>query len=104
VKKDTKYWVGFNLVKGIGPVRLERLLEYFGSLREAWWSQTYHLAAAGLNAKLCQQLVQIRKDVCLDELVEGLLAADIQILTWDDPAYPERLRQINQSPFVFYLK
>jgi len=104
VKKDTKYWVGFNLVKGIGPVRLERLLAYFGSLHEAWWSQPYHLAAAGLNAKLCQQLAQIRKEVCLDELVEDLLAAGIKILTWDDPDYPERLRQIDQSPFVFYLK
>jgi DNA processing protein len=37
-------------------------------------------------------------------LIEDLLAAGIQILTWDDPAYPDRLRQINQSPFVLYLK
>ncbi len=91
-------------MKGIGPVRLAKLLDYFGSLQEAWLSQSCHLAMAGLNAKLCQELIQIRNDVCLDKLVEGLFAAGIQILTWDDPDYPERLRQINQSPFVVYLK
>jgi DNA processing protein len=104
MKRDTKFWVGFNLVKGIGPVRLEKLLDYFGTLQEAWQSQSHHLTAAGLNTKLCQQLIRIRKEVCLDELVDDLLAAGIQILTWDDPAYPDRLRQIKQSPFVVYLK
>ncbi len=104
MNKDIKYWVGFNLVKGIGPVRLEKLLTYFGSLEEAWLSQTHHLTTAGLNAKLCQQLVEIREKICLDRVVENLQAADIQILTWIDPAYPERLRQIDQSPFVLYLK
>ena len=104
MKKDTKYWVGFNLVKGIGPVRLEKLLAYFGSLQEAWQSQPHHLAAAGLNTKLCQQMIRIREETCLDRLTESLLVAGIQILTWDDPVYPERLRGINQSPFVIYLK
>lgn len=104
MKIDTKYWVGFNLVKGIGPVRLEKLLGYFGNLREAWQSKPHHLEAAGLNAGLCQQLMRIRVEVCLDKLVEDMRAAGIQILVWDDPDYPERLRNIPQSPFVIYLK
>ena len=104
MKEDTKYWVGFNLVKGIGPVRLEKLQAYFGTLKEAWDSQPHHLRAAGLNPKLCQQLLRIREDTCLDSLVENLLSAGIRILVWDDPAYPDRLRRINQSPYVVYLK
>ena len=104
MKKDTKYWVGFNLVKGIGPARIEKLLDYFGNLPDAWSSPTCHLTAAGLNAKLSQQLIQIRQNVSLDKLIADLLAAGIQVLTWDDAAYPEQLRQINQSPFVIYLK
>lgn len=91
-------------MKGIGPVRVEKLLAYFGSLHEAWHSQLHHLAAAGLNAGLCQHLAQVRKEVCLDKLVDDIGAAGIQVLTWEDPAYPERLRNITQSPFVIYLK
>ncbi|NQS91921.1 MAG: DNA-protecting protein DprA [Chloroflexi bacterium] len=99
-----KYWVGFNLVKGIGPVRLERLLHYFGDIHSAWTARSYQLAAAGLNPKLTEQLIRIRREVCLDDLIEKILASGIHILTWDDPDYPDRLRQINQSPFVLYLK
>ncbi len=100
----TKYWVGFNLVKGIGPVRLERLLHFFGDIQSAWNARNYQLAAAGLNDKLVQQMVQVRNQTNLEELVERIREADIQILTWDNPHYPERLRQINQSPFMLYLK
>jgi DNA processing protein len=104
VKTDTKYWVGFNLIKGIGPVRVEKLLAYFGNLHDAWWSHTCHLTAAGLNPKLCQQVARIRKEISLDRLIEDMDKAGIQVLTWDDPAFPDRLRHINQSPFVIYLK
>jgi len=47
MKSNTKYWVGFNLVKGIGPVRLEKLLQYFGNIQAAWEARSYHLQAAG---------------------------------------------------------
>ena len=104
MNEHTKYWVGFNLVKGIGPVRLERLLHFFGDIQSAWKARTYQLAAAGLNDKLVQQVVQVRNQTNLEELVERIRDADIQILTWDNPHYPERLRQINQSPFMLYLK
>ena len=100
----TKYWVGFNLVRGIGPVRLERLLKYFGDVRSAWEARSYQFAAAGLNENLARQLIQIRKNTCLDELMETIQEAGIKVYYWDHPRYPERLRHINQSPFVIYLK
>jgi DNA processing protein len=37
-------------------------------------------------------------------LEEKLHIQGIQVLTWDDQAYPDRLRQIVQSPFVLYIK
>ncbi len=104
MKNNTKYWVGFNLVKGIGPVRLEKLLQYFGDIRTAWEARAYHLQAAGLNNTLVKRIGEIRNGVSLDELEQKLHVQGIQVLTWDDPAYPDRLRQIIQSPFVLYIK
>lgn len=101
---ERKYWVGFNLVKGIGPVRLEKLQEHFGSLQAAWEAHPQQLAEAGINAKLSQLLLQVRRSVDLDAVIEGILDAGMQILTWEDPEYPGRLRQIDQSPYVLYLK
>lgn len=100
----TKYWVGFNLVRGIGPVRLEKLLQHFGDIRSAWEANSYQLSAAGLSENLSRQLIQIRGSTCLDELMETILEAGIKVYYWDHPHYPERLRHITQSPFVIYLK
>jgi DNA processing protein len=104
MKNNTKYWVGFNLVKGIGPVRLEKLLQYFGDIQSAWEARSYQLQAAGLNDNLVKRMSEIRNGVSLDELEQKLSIQGIQVLTWDDPAYPDRLRQIAQSPFVLYIK
>ncbi len=104
MKNNTKYWVGFNLVKGIGPVRLEKLLQYFGDIQAAWEARSYHLQAAGLNDNLVKRISEIRNRVSLDELEQKLRIQGIQVLTWDDQAYPDRLRQIVQSPFVLYIK
>ncbi len=104
MKNNTKYWVGFNLVKGIGPVRLEKLLNYFGDIRTAWLARSYQLQAAGLNKKLLNRLIEVRNQVSLDKLEQHILNQGIQVLTWDDPDYPERLRQIAQSPYIMYIK
>jgi DNA processing protein len=104
MKDLTKYWVGFNLVKGIGPVRLERLLQYFGDIRSAWEARSYQLSAAGLNENLSRKLIQTRESTCLDQLLESILEAGIKVYYWDHPHYPDRLRTISQSPFVIYLK
>jgi DNA processing protein len=104
MKKNTKYWIGFNLVKGIGPVRLKKLLDYFGDVRSAWEARSYQLQSAGLNEKLLRRMIKVRDQVRLDELERTIQSLGIRVLTWDDPVYPEKLRQIAQSPFVFYIK
>ena len=100
----TIYWVAFNLVKGIGPVRLEKLLLYFEDIQAAWQAPEYHLRSAGLSQKLSQQLVSVRSQVSLSKLEEQIQESGIRVLTWDDQGYPEGLRTITQSPFVLYIK
>jgi DNA processing protein len=104
MKRHTIYWVAFNLVKGIGPVRLEKLIGYFGDIREAWIAREHHLRAAGLNQNLASQLVMVRNQISLEKLAHKIQQAGIRVLTWDDPEYPERLRVITQSPFVLFIK
>jgi DNA processing protein len=104
MKGNTKYWIGFNLVKGIGPVRLEKLLHHFGDIQTAWEARSYQIQAAGLSETLLQRMIDIRNRVSLDVLEQEIISQGINVLTWDDPEYPDRLRQITQSPFVLYIK
>lgn len=99
-----RYWVGFNLVKGIGAVRMRRLLDAFGDLEAAWNAPAESLVSAGLGHKLAQGVAQARGSVDLDRVWEELQNKGIQVITWEDEAYPRRLREIDQPPPVLYLR
>ncbi|MCS7009785.1 MAG: DNA-processing protein DprA [Anaerolineales bacterium] len=101
---DKRYWVGFNLVKGIGAVRFQALQAYFGSLEAAWKAPIESLVAAGLGPKLAERVVQVRQQVDLDRFFSQIDAQGITVLTWNDEAYPRRLKEIEQPPPVLYLR
>lgn len=101
---ERRFWMGFNLVRGLGAVRIQNLIAYFGDLALAWRAEEHELRAAGLGPRLAERVVQTRAGLDLDRLWERTLAQGIQILTWADAAYPARLREIGQPPPVLYLR
>lgn len=100
---DTKFRVAFTLVKGIGAVRLQALLDYFGDAESAWKAPVFELVSAGLSAKLAQRVSETRSGLDLDQYIQKIEAQGIRILTWDDPSYPACLKQIDQPPPILYL-
>jgi DNA processing protein len=98
------YWIGFNRVKGIGAVRLKGLMDYFSSLEIAWNAPADGLRAAGLSQKLVENLVQMRQKNDLNQVWEDIQRNNITVLTWDSPEYPRRLREVDQSPPVLYIR
>ena len=101
---DKRYWVGFNLVKGIGAVRLRALRDHFGDLALAWQAPRDALQAAGLSSKLAERVTQVRAGFDLDKYMSTIAAQGITVLTWDDELYPQRLKQIDQPPPVLYVR
>lgn len=98
------YWVGFNLVKGIGAVRLRNLIQHFGDVETAWHASPQEMRAAGLGPKLIETMQQVRAGVSLELVWERVHRLGIQVLTWEDEAYPRRLKEIDQPPPVLYLR
>jgi len=101
---DKRYWIGFNLIKGIGAVRMQALIQHFGDLEVAWKAAPADLAEAGLGAKVIERVLQAREEVDLGKLWEKIESQGIKILTWQDEAYPGRLKEIDQPPPVLYIR
>ncbi len=101
---EKKYWVGFNLIKGIGAVRMQALVQHFDGLEAAWKAAPADLAAAGLGLKLIERIVKARSQVDLDKIWTQIESQGIKILTWQDETYPQRLKEIEQPPPVLYLR
>lgn len=101
------YWLGFNLVKGIGPTRFGRLLEQFGSMEAAWHAGDHALRDAGLDRRALGALKEARNQIDLNAELARLDRLGIALLTWNDPDYPPilaQLREINQAPPVLYMR
>jgi DNA processing protein len=102
--EEKKYWVGFNLINGIGSVRMQALIRYFDGLESAWKASPAELADAGMSLKLVERIVQARTQVDLDKIWTRIESQGIKILTWEEEAYPQRLKEIEQPPPVLYLR
>jgi DNA processing protein len=101
---DKRYWVGFNLVRGIGAVRLQALIEHFGDAAAAWNGDSTELRAAGLSIKVIERFLELRQNVDLDKMWDRIAAQGIAILTCVDEKYPARLKEIEQPPPVLYVR
>lgn len=101
---DKRYWIGFNLVKGIGAVRMRALLAYFDSLEDAWNAPAEQLQEAGLSPRLAESAVNLRAKVDLEKIWNQIEKQGISVLTWDDELYPPRLKEIEQPPPVLYAR
>jgi len=99
-----QYWIGFNIVEGIGPARLQALLDYFGNLETAWRADAGALRRAGLDKRSLENLLEARARLDLDAEVEKVARAGAQVLTWQDPTSPPLLRHIPGPPPVLYIK
>ena len=91
-------------MRGIGAVRLQALINHFGSAADAWQGSSDQLLAAGLGAKVIERLIEARKTIDLDQLWDKIAEQGIQIITWDDELYPPRLKEIQQPPPVLYVR
>jgi DNA processing protein len=102
--KDIKYWVGFNIISGIGRVRFAQLENHFGTLENAWQSSTGELKKAGLDSKTVQAIIAERPKISLDDEMEKLERFGVKVFTYHDDGYPARLKEIYDYPPLIYVR
>lgn len=100
---EDKYWLGFNLVKGIGPAKVQALLSYFGDIRSAWMADDLQLQKLGFDQRSRSNLLDARVSLDLDQELQKVRAKNITLLTWDSEAYPSYLRDVDSPPPVLYV-
>lgn len=102
---DTRgYWLGFSLVRGIGPARIRALLDAFGDVESAWNASPAELRRVGLGPTLVDSLSESRARINLETELDRIDQAGFTLLTWEDPKYPERLLEIDAPPPVIFVR
>jgi len=101
---ELRYWIGFNRVPQIGPVRLRQLIDGLGSIELAWRAAPANLRAIGLPRPAIESLLYHRQRIDLDAEVARLDEAGVTALTWESDDYPQLLKEIDDPPPVLYVK
>ena len=101
--QDLKYWIGFNLVKGIGPAKLKALLNYFDSPATAWEATEFQLQRIGVDKRAIASFIKTRAKLDLDRCLAEVQEFGASVLTWESSEYPAYLREIPAPPPVLYM-
>jgi len=98
-------WLTLSRVPGVGPVTVRALLELFPQPEQILAADLFALRQVpGLSLAQVDALRASRDPSASRPEVEALLAQGITLLAWDDPQYPERLRQLPDPPFLLYCR
>lgn len=101
---DLKYWVAFNRIRRLGPIRLRQIEAHFGDLALAWMASQSDLASVGLDKSTVREIVSGRPEIDPDSEMEALETAGIDVICLRSPEYPTRLAEIYDPPSVLYFR
>lgn len=96
-----KFWVWLSCVKNVPPILKGHLMDELGGPEAVFYAGRDELMYAGATAKEAERLM----DKSMAETERVLSACEernVRILTLQDAAYPERLRQIPDPPIALY--
>jgi DNA processing protein len=101
---ETEAFVALNMLPRVGPVRVRKLLEVFGSPQEILRAKLHDLRhVQGIGIEVAESIVSWEATSRCDEEIEQARAVGARIITLTDPAYPALLKEIHDPPIVLYI-
>ena len=97
------YLLWLSTRKGIAPGVATRLLEHFGTAEAVYYADQEECALLQLGEQLQASLADKSMDG-VEQILERCDRQGISLLSCQDGAYPERLRQLYDYPLVLYVK
>jgi DNA processing protein len=101
--RNKQFLVALQLVDGLGAVRLKMLLDFYHDPKIIWETPIEELSQFKIPQNVLTNLTNIRKTVDPQMQYERIINSGIQIVTLNDPEYPESLKQIHHPPVVLYI-
>ena len=98
-------WLALSRVPGVGAITGKRLVEQFEQPEQVLAAEFFALMKTpGLTPAQAKAIQASRDFSGVGADLDAYAAQGIRLLVWDDPLYPERLRQIPDPPLVLYCR
>jgi DNA processing protein len=98
------YWLALALTQGLGPTRIKKLIEHYGTAERVFHASLTELEATGMRAVSAQSIATGKSlELAQQECVKAA-EAGAKIISLSDPEYPSRLKEIYDPPIVLFVK
>jgi len=94
----------FNLIPGIGPITLTRLLNHFTTFEAAWFGSVPEYIKAGLSEKVANHILLTKPQINPEKAFAELVRRQIEMVVFDEPEYPALLKEIAAAPPLLYIR
>ena len=100
----TEAYIALNMLPGIGPARLRRLLDVFHSPERILLAGASELRSVqGIGREVADAIASWEKHVDLSAELERIAAFGAKVIPQDSPDYPPLLREISSPPILLYV-
>lgn len=98
--------IALTFVPNIGPITARNLISHFGSAESVLEATPQQLAKVnGIGPAIVQELKELDLPLQLaQQEVEWAIQENVQIISFQDPLYPDRLRENADAPIVLYFR
>lgn len=98
-----KYYHALNLLPSLGPVRIKKLIQHFGSPELVWKATRRDFQAVEcITSNIRDKILRERESVHLEGAWDKVLRQGCSFVTWDEQNYPSLLREIYDPPPLLY--
>ena len=96
--------IGLHELEGVGWKTIDQLLRRFPEPSELLKLSAEEMASYGLRSAIAEEIERRLTPSFIEQKLEMYHKQAIQIVTRFDEAYPDRLKEIAQPPWVLYVK
>ena len=101
---QSTYWLALALTQGLGPTRIKKLIEHYGTAERVFQASLTELEATGMRAVSAQSIATGKSlELAQQECVKAA-EAGAKIISLSDPEYPTRLKEIYDPPVILFVK
>lgn len=101
---ELPYLLALHSIEGLGPARIKKLYDYFGSFFSIWNAKINEFGQFKFPDKLLDNFKTAKKTLDPDEYFSKLQKSGIKVITIFDENYPSSLYEIHGAPMVVYYK
>ncbi len=98
------HWLALAALPGLGGVTLRKLLHEFGDVESIWRATPEELAAIPRVTPAMARQLQHTPIEKWQEQVYLLAEAEVDLLTWDDPSFPQLVHALPDAPVVLFVR